>query len=115
MRRNALAGNLASLWLITAPSAAAGAGWLNFLGFGPKASDLQGRNALKRARQRETRLSLWALVLITLLTVLAGVQALWSNNWAWGGATAYLVAFLWGAGMTGFTFDGVKNLLAKWV
>ncbi len=100
--------------LISAPGASAGAGWLNFLGYGPRASQLEAPKALAGARRRELRLSLCALAVISCLTVLAGVQALWSNNWSWGGATAYLVAFLWGAGMSGFTFDGVKNLLAKW-
>lgn len=100
--------------LISAPGASAGAGWLNFLGYGPRASQLEAPKALAGARRRELRLSLCALGVIACLTVLAGVQALWSNNWSWGGATAYLVAFLWGAGMSGFTFDGVKNLLAKW-
>lgn len=100
--------------LISAPGASAGAGWLNFLGYGPRASQLAAPKAPADARGRELRLSLCALAVIACLTVLAGVQALWSNNWAWGGATAYLVAFLWGAGMSGFTFDGVKNLLAKW-
>lgn len=100
--------------LILAPGASVGAGWLNFLGYGPRASALQEPNALANARRRERSLSLLALVAILSLTVLAGMHALWSNNWTWGGATSYLFAFLWGAGLSGFTFDGVKNLIAKW-
>ena len=100
--------------LISAPGASAGTNWLNFLGYGPRASQLEAPRALTEARRRERLLSLWALAVIACLTVLAGIRALWSNDWVWGGATAYLVAFLWGAGLSGFTFDGVKNILAKW-
>ena len=99
--------------LITGPGASAGAGWMNFVGYGPDASKLAGPDALRNARLREFALSSIALGLIAGLAILAGVKALWANDWAWGGATAYLVAFLWGAGLTGFTFDGVKNLITK--
>lgn len=100
--------------LILAPSAPVGAGWLNFLGYGPRAASLQEPNALANARRRERSLSLLALAAVLCITVLAGMQALWSNNWTWGGVTSYLFALLWGAGLSGFTFDGVKNLIGKW-
>lgn len=100
--------------LIASAPAAAGAGWLNFIGYGPTAERLDGPAALANARRRELRLSVAALLVIGALAIAAGVQALWANNWVWGGATAYLIAFLWGAGLSGFTFDGVKNLFAKW-
>jgi hypothetical protein len=106
--------NLDIKTLISAPGVSVGTNWLNFLGYGPRASQFEAPKALAEARRRERLLSLSALAVIASLTVLAGIKALWSNDWVWGGATAYLVAFLWGAGLSGFTFDGVKNILAKW-
>lgn len=106
--------NLDIKTLISAPGVSAGTNWVNFLGYGPRASQFEAPRALAEARRRERLLSLLALAVIACLTVLAGIKALWSDDWVWGGATAYLVAFLWGAGLSGFTFDGVKNILAKW-
>ena len=44
-----------------------------------------------------------------------GVKVLWATDFAWGGHTAWLLAFLWGTGaqVAGGTFAGVLALRAK--
>lgn len=95
--------------------ASAGSGLLDFTMETPCAALLARRDVLDKVRRRERLLGGVALLLISLVAIGLGLKTQWADDWAWGGGTAYLVAFLWGAGVSGFSYDGVKNLLAKLV
>lgn len=59
-------------------------------------------------------LGIAAIVLALLITVLLGLQTLWSNDWTWGGTNAYLLAILWGAGVYGFSFESLNGLINRY-
>jgi len=52
---------------------------------------------------------------VLLIAVLTGLKVLWLDDLSWGGGSAWLVAFLWGAGVqgTGDAFVGVVGLRAR--
>jgi hypothetical protein len=79
------------------------------------ASVLKQRGALHHAKDRSIFWKCMALAVIGVFAVLVGLKALWADDWAWGGSTAYLIAFLWGAGLSGFSYDGVTGLLGKFI
>lgn len=52
---------------------------------------------------------------VLIIAITTGVKTLWLDNLAWGGSGAWLLAFLWGAGIqaTGDAFTGLAGLRAK--
>jgi hypothetical protein len=93
--------------------AAGGVDLLRHFGSVPSAQQLSQRGARAVNQRKERLISFGAVAIVLVLAVLVGVKALWAEDWTWGGGTAYLVAFLWGAGLSGFTFDGVTGLLKR--
>ena len=94
-------------------SSAAATGILDFGGFAPLAGELEQPRGAASARTKTAVVNGLVVVIILVLAVLLGVKALWADDWTWGGGTAYLVAFLWGAGLSGFSYDGLSNLLNR--
>lgn len=77
------------------------------------ASGLRTPTAFGALMRKRRLLAIAAFAVVAVLTVLFGVKALYVDDWAWGGGSAYLVALLWGAGLFGFTYDGAKNVLTR--
>jgi hypothetical protein len=96
----------------TAP-ALAGIDVLRYFGSVPSSQQLSRRGARAASSSKERLISFIAVAIILALAVLVGVKALWAEDWTWGGGTAYLVAFLWGAGLSSFSYDGVTGLLKR--
>jgi hypothetical protein len=93
--------------------ASAGVDVLRHFGSVPSAQQLSQRGARAVNRRKEQFVSFVAVGIILVLAIMFGVKTLWAEDWTWGGGTAYLVAFLWGAGLSGFTYDGLANLLKR--
>ena len=99
------------------------AGWLPlFLSLGESAVDAATRPGADAPQSAARQLSAtiasysWLVnVAVMIVAVSSGVKALWLDNLAWGGHGAWLMAFLWGAGVqtTGDAFTGLIGMRAK--
>ena len=96
------------------PAAGSGVDTLTPFDAVPAASTLARAGAVSSTRRKQLAVSLIATLLIAIVAVILGVKVLWSDDWTWGGAQAYLIAFLWGAGLHQFTFGGISGLMDRW-
>jgi hypothetical protein len=112
----ALSGKAQSAEAAPAAVPAAGSGIDMFapVDFAPSAFTLSRPGAVKKTQRQQLAVALMATLLIAILAVILGVKILWSDDWTWGGAQAYLIAFLWGAGLHQFTFGGISGLMDRW-
>ena len=97
-----------------APAAGSGVDTLTPFDAVPPASTLARAGAVASTRRKQLVVSFVATLLIAIVAVILGVKVLWSDDWTWGGAQAYLIAFLWGAGLHQFTFGGISGLMDRW-
>lgn len=97
----------------TAPSMAASA-LMTLFGFAPLAAELSQPGAVRAVRSRAQWTGIASLLLVILLAVGLGVKTLWAADWTWGSPRDYLIAFLWGAGLSAFTYDGIATLMDRW-
>jgi hypothetical protein len=96
------------------PAAGSGVDTLTPFDAVPAASTLARAGAVSSTRRKQLAVSVIATLLIAIVAVILGVKVLWSDDWTWGGAQAYLIAFLWGAGLHQFTFGGISGLMDRW-
>ncbi len=78
--------------------------------------DIAAPDAPELFKRKQRVADVLATLIIATLAVLFGLKVLWSDDWTWGGPQAYLVAFLWGAGLHQLSFNGLSDLLdrEKW-
>jgi len=76
-----------------------------------KALQADGAHSAHRRLQRSTAIIVFALT--SLLSILLGLQTLWVGNPTWGGAGSFLAAFLWGAGVSGVSFESIVALINR--
>lgn len=99
-----------------AATSAAGSGLENIeaLVGAPAARVAFASGAVARTGRSQIAIGLIATILIALVAMILGVKVLWADDWTWGGPLAYLAAFLWGAGLHTFTYDGLAGLMDRW-
>lgn len=93
--------------------ATGGVDLLRFVAPPSAALDLKQSSAVSATRAKEKITSIGAALVVAVLAVLLGIRVLWTDDWTWGGGTSYLIAFLWGAGLYSFTYDGIAGLLKR--
>jgi len=68
------------------------------------------------ALERKLRTTTWLVnAVVLVIAVVSGLKALWLDNLSWGGSSAWVAAFLWGAGVqaAGDACAGIAGLRAK--
>jgi hypothetical protein len=100
------------------PALAAPPGWVPLqLGEVHSASEPEpAKLAQSTTLTRELQTTTWLINgIVMLIAVLSGLKALWLDDLAWGGTTAWTAAFLWGAGVqaVGDACTGFAGLRAK--
>jgi hypothetical protein len=84
--------------------------------FIPPDVELKASEPTSTQLNRAVKSTSWVVNLVVFLIAIAtGVRALWLDTLWWGGHSAWLLAFLWGAGfqIVGETFTGLVGLRAK--